>query len=483
MQIANIFRILGLLLMLMSISFVPPLFVEAWYQEGTASPFSKSFGLTLLLGSILSYWFRSHRQPLRTQDGFLIVALFWLTASIVGALPFWLSVEMNVSFVDAFFEALSGITTTGATILSNVESLPHAILYYRQQLQFIGGISIIILAVAILPTLGIGGLQLFRTEITGPVKDDKLTPKITQSAKGIWLIYVVFTVVCTVCYALSGMTWFDAIGHSFSTVSTGGFSTHDAGMAYFASPYIKIVAIIFMFLGGISFKVHFLTIKQKNFNAYQHDPELIYFIKIILFSTILIWITLMIVSPPNQMGHSALNALFDTVSFATTTGFVSVNFSILPLFIPILLLFIGLIGGCAGSTSGGIKVIRALLVHKQAVREIHQLIHPHGQFIVKLGNTPLSTRVIESVWGFFSIYFVIFTLLLLLLLVFEKDFLTAYSALIACLSNTGPGLNQVSSNFSTLSSYAKWVLSFAMLAGRLEIFTILVLLSPAFWRR
>lgn len=483
MQIANISRILGHLLMMLSLTYVPPLLVEAWYQEGTTIAFTKSFGFTLFLGCILSFWFRKHRQPLRTQDGFLIVALFWLTASLVGALPFWLSVEMNVSFTNAFFESLSGITTTGSTILTNVEALPHALLYYRQQLQFIGGLSIIILAVAILPTLGIGGMQLFRTEITGPVKDDKLTPKITQSAKAMWLIYVVFTIICALCYGLSGMTWFDAIGHSFATVSTGGFSTHDAGLAYFASPYIKIFAILFMFLGGVSFKLHFLCFKQKQFKSYFQDPEFIYYVKIILVSTVLIWATLMFTSPPAHLGHSALNTLFDTVSFATTTGYISVNFAILPLFSPILLLFIGLIGGCASSTSGGIKVIRALLVHKQGTREIFQLIHPRGQFVVKLGNTPIGPRVIESIWGFISIYFVVFFLLLLLLLAFERDFLTAYSALITCISNTGPGLSQVINNFSSLSDPAKWVLSFAMLAGRLEIFTILVLLSPAFWRR
>lgn len=483
MELAN-FRILGLLLMMLSLTFIPPLFVELFYQDGYALTFHLSFAVTFGLGFLLWFPLRTRHHALRTHDGFLIVLFFWLTASLIGALPLYWNVEPNLSFTDAFFESVSGITTTGSTIFNHLDNLPHSILYYRQQMQFLGGISIVVLAVAILPALGIGGMQLFRTEITGPVKDDKLTPRITQTAKAIWLLYVFMTALCAFCYWLAGMPCFDAIVHSFSTVSTGGFSTHDQSLAFYDSVAIESVAIVFMILGAISFNLHFLMLKNQKLPVYFNDPEFKLFAKIIFSATVLVWVALVFASHiDNKSPFLLFDALFQVVSLVTTTGFLSTDFSLWPLFIGLLLLFCGVIGGCAGSTSGGVKVIRVLLLQKQGSREIKRLVHPHGQYVIKLGEKAISPRIIEAIWGFFAIYFVIFIVLLLLLLIVENDFFTAYSALIATLSNSGPGLGNVATDFSSLSPHAKWVLSFAMLAGRLEIFTILVLLSPTFWRR
>lgn len=482
MELAN-FRILGLLLMLLSLTFIPPIFVEFLYQDGFALTFHLSFAVTFGLGFLLWFPLRSRMHALRAHDGFLIVLMFWLTASIIGALPLYWNIEPSLSFTDAFFESVSGITTTGSTIFNHIDHLPHALLYYRQQLQFIGGISIVVLAVAILPALGIGGMQLFRTEVTGPVKDDKLTPRVTHSAKVIWLLYVFMTLFCALSYFLAGMPIFDAIVHSFSTVSTGGFSTHDQSLAFYDSVAIESVAMIFMFLGAISFNLHFLMLKNQKLRVYFNDPEFILFTKIILGITVLIWVALVIATEHNNSPYLLFDSLFQVISMATTTGFLSTNFSLWPLFVGLLLLFCGVIGGCAGSTTGGVKTVRVLLLQKQGSREIKRLIHPHGQYVIKLGDKAIPPRIIEAIWGFFAIYFVIFIVLLLLLLIFEPDFFTAYTALLATLSNSGPGLGQVAADFSNLNPYAKWILSFAMLAGRLEIFTILVLLSPAFWRR
>jgi trk system potassium uptake protein TrkH len=483
MQLTATLRILGLLLMLLSTTFIPPLVVEAIYRDGYASAFYDPLIITFVIGFLLWLYYRTSKHPLRTQDGFLIVFIFWLTTSIVGMFPLLWTIEPNISFTDAFFESVSGITTTGSTILTGLDSLPHSILYYRQQLQFLGGISIVILAVAILPALGIGGMQLFRNEMTGPVKDDKLTPRVTHTAKAIWVVYLIMTFVCIICFWIAGMTLFDAIGHGFSTVSTGGFSTHDANMAFFTSSAIKVIAIIFMFLGAVNFNLHYLVVKRKQLSFYLKNAEFRGYLKFTIAACIIVWITLGFHSMQTNTAHSTLNAVFEVVSLGTTTGFALSDFAYWPPFLPMFLLFFALIGGCAGSTAGGVKMVRVLLLQKQGAREIHRLIHPRSQMIIKLDDHPISQRVIEAIWGFFAIYCVVFTLLLLLLLIAEEDFLTLYSALIVSISNTGRGLGKVASNFSMLTDYAKWVLSFAMLAGRLEIFTLLVIFSPAFWRR
>lgn len=483
MQSATISRILGFLLILLSLIFIPPMLIELWYQDGNIMPFELSFGITFFSGIALWILFRSARENLRTQDGFLLVVLFWLTASAVSALPFYLAFKPSLSLTDAFFESVSGITTTGSTIFTDLDILSHSILFYRQQLQFLGGISIIILAVAMLPTLGIGGMQLFRTEFSGPVKDDKVLPRITEGAKAIWFVYLAMTVLCAFCYWAAGMDCFDAISHSFSTVSTGGFSTHNDSLAFYNSATIQCVACVFMLFGSINFNLHFLVIKRRKLTSYFKDPELRFFLKFWLLMIIFIWSILTLRSSNGNLLSTSVYTFFETTSFITTTGFSSVDLTSWPLFISVLLLFLGVVGGCAGSTSGGLKAVRVLLLQKQASLEIHRLIHPHGQYVVKLGQKPLSSQIMEAIWGFIAIYFVIFVFLFLLLLMVENDFFTAYTTLIAALSNTGRVLSASFNTFAQLSDGAKWILSAAMLIGRLEIFTILVLLSPVFWRR
>tara|TARA_R110002110_G_scaffold65206_5_gene180079 strand:- start:22206 stop:23657 length:1452 start_codon:yes stop_codon:yes gene_type:complete len=482
MQYTTILRILGMLLMIFSLTMVPPLLVESWYADGTISSFYLSFLASFGLGFITWFPFRHKAQDLRTRDGFLVVVLFWLALSFVGALPFYWSPYPNISFTDAFFESVSGITTTGSTVLTGLDHLPHAILYYRQQLQFLGGIGIIILAVAVLPMLGVGGMQLFKAEFTGPSKDNKLTPRIKETAKAIWFIYVGMAILCALSFRLGGMSLFDAICYSFGTVSTGGFAPHDASMAFYPSPFLKIISMIFMFLGAVSFHLHFMAIRRQKIGLYSNDPELWLFIKIMLTAFALVWTALVFWELHLETDNLLLDVLFEVVSLSTTSGLSTIDFSLWPSFIPLLLLFCGVIGGCAGSTSGGFKVIRLLLLQKQGAREIRRLVHPRGQYVIKISGKAVSPRVIEAIWGFLAMYITSFTILFLIMLTSESDFLTSYSALIATFSNIGPGLGQVAQNFSSLSDFSKWVLSFAMLVGRLEIFTVLVLFSPVFWR-
>ncbi|HKY69662.1 MAG TPA: potassium transporter TrkG [Gammaproteobacteria bacterium] len=458
------------------------MFVEQWYLDGSLKVFVISFLFMSFCGLITWFPFRQHKQELCTRDGFVIVVLFWVVLCFMGAVPFWLAPSPNMSFADAIFEAVSGFTTTGSSVIPHVDDLPHSILYYRQQLQFVGGISIIILGVAILPMLGIGGMQLFRTEMTGPIKDDKLTPRITQTAKAIWVIYVGITILCALSYWAGGMSLFDAIGYSYATVATGGMATHDLSMGYFDSPMLQIISIIFMFLSAISFNLHFIALRSKKIGFYAADPEFRAFIKLLLIYILIVWGMLVLTGEHSKNENLFIESLFTLVSICTTTGFVSTNFSAWPYFLPLMMLFTAIIGGCSGSTTGGLKVIRVLLLQKQSVREVNRLIHPYAQYAITLGDIKVSNKVLDAVWGFLALYFVSFTVLLLLLLISNVDLLTAYSALLTCISNTGPGLGSISNHFGDLSDFNKWVLSFAMLLGRLEFFTILVVFVPAFWR-
>jgi len=468
--------------MLFSLSFLPPIWFEWWYQDGSLDAFTYSWLLTWGLG--LGIWlpFAKANQTLRSRDGFLIVCLFWSIACLVATLPLYLSAALSLSFIDALFEATSGLTTTGATILTQLDGLPHSILYYRQQLQFLGGAGIIILAVAILPILKVAGMQLFQAETTGLIKDHKLTPQIAQTAKAIWKIYSALTLCCGLVYWLGGMSIFDAISYSFSTVSTGGFAPHDLSMGYYHSPYLKLMAILFMFLGSINFNLHYLAFKNNGKPPYVQDPELRFYLLMLGIGLGLLWLGFFGFYPWQDSQNLLLDSLFQLISLTSTTGFVSTDFSQWPAFIPLLLLFLGVIGGCAGSTSGGLKMVRVLLFLKQGHREIQRLIHPNAYYAIKLGGTAVNHRVIEAIWGFLGIYFTLFIIMLLLLLISETDVFTAYTALLATFSNIGPGLGEVAYNFSSLTALSKGILSVAMLMGRLEIFTVLVLLSPAFWK-
>ncbi len=475
-------RILGLLLMMFSMTMLPPIVIALIFGEPDWMYFVKSAGLTLAAGLIL--WFPVHRvrKELRLRDGFLVVASFWTVLGSFGAAPLLLTDAITLSLTDAVFESMSGLTTTGATILTGLDDLPKSLLYYRQQLQWLGGMGIIVLAVAVLPMLGVGGMQLYRAETPGPVKDTKLTPRITETAKALWYVYLAFTAACAGSYLAAGMNWFDALCHAFSTVAIGGFSTHDLSIGYFQSTAVDLVAIVFMFFAGINFSLHFFAWRYVSIKHYGGDPEFRAYTTILLVLAVLVVSGLIYNETYDTKGGNIINGLFQAVSIATTTGFTTANFSTWPAAIPVMLLFASFIGGCAGSTAGGIKVIRSLLIYRQGLREIVRLVHPSAEIPVKLGNKAVPVRVVDAVWGFFSVYAVVFIVLMLAMMATGLDQVTAFSAIAATLNNLGPGLGDVSSGFMTLSDAGKWIAVAGMLLGRLEIFTLLVLITPTFWR-
>jgi len=482
MNLAVVQRILGLLLMIFSLTMLPPTAVSLYYADGNWPPFIDSFVALAAIGALVWWPVRKEHRDLRLRDGFLVVALFWVVLGLAGAAPLVLSDVPDISVTDAVFEAVSGFTTTGATVLVGLDSLPPSILFYRQQIQWFGGISLVVLAVALLPMLGVGGMQLLKAESPGPAKETKLTPRITEAAKALWVIYVAMTIVCALAYWLAGMSLFDAIGHSLSTVSTAGFSTHDASLAYFDSVAVELIAVVFMLLGGMNFSLHFLIWRQPKWQNYYRDPEWRLFMGVVISCVALYAITLW-ASGTADGATAWRHALVQAVSVQTTTGFTTTDFSGWPGALPVIILLTMFIGGCAGSTSGGMKVIRWLMMWKQGSREIVRLIHPSAELPVKLGNKALEWRVIDGIWGFFAVYVVSFGVLMVLLMATGEDQVTAFSASATCMNNVGPGIGKVASNFTGISDAGKWISILAMLLGRLEIFPLLVLVTPAFWRK
>ena len=481
MHLTVILRITGTLLTLFSFSFLLPAAVALFFAERTLTTFLSAFAITLISGLVLWLPLRGKRE-LRGGDGFLVTALFYLGLGMFGAIPFWLGDALQLSFTDAVFESISGLTTTGATTIVGLDQLPKSLLIYRQMLQWMGGMGIIVLAVAIYPMLGIGGMQLYRTESAGPMKDNKLTPRITETAKALWYLYIGLTAACALAYWYAGMSGFDAIAHSFSTVSIGGFSTHDSSMGYFDSGAVEAVAIIFMTLSGINFALHFLVWRRRNPLHYFQDVE----VRVYLFVLALVAIIVCAILwwHPGSTDDALRDGIFQAVSITTTTGFTTSNFAAWPSVAPILLLFAAFAGGCAGSTAGGIKMIRVLMIYLQGMREVKRLIHPNGVFSIKLGRESVPDRRVDAVWSFFSVYVFFFLLSICTIMIMsDMDFITAFSAVGACLNNLGPGLGDVAVNYNSITADVKWVLMFNMVLGRLEIFTLLVLLTPAYWRR
>ncbi len=467
---------------LLSVTMLPPAFVSLIYRDGGGVPFLMAFLLCLFTGFMHWYPNRNEKKELRAREGFLIVVLFWLVLASFSAIPLVLLNEPNFTLADAFFESFSGLTTTGATILDNIDGLPHSVLFYRQQLQWIGGMGIIVLAVAVLPMLGIGGMQLYRAETPGPVKDSKMTPRIADTAKHLWYIYLALTIACSFAYWLAGMSGFDAICHAFSTIAIGGFSTHDASIGYFNSTEINLVCVFFLVIAGVNFALHYAVIQSRSVKNYFFDPEFRVFIVIQILLTLVCFVVLMIHGTYQDTDQAFEQALFQAVSINTTAGFATTSFADWPTLLPLLLIFTSFIGGCAGSTGGGMKVVRVILLYLQGVRELNKLVHPKAIFTIKLGKKALPNRVVEAVWGFFSAYAAVFVICMLLLLAAGLDELTAFTAVAACLNNLGPGLGEVAANYSQINDFSKWTLILAMLFGRLEIFTLLVLFTPTFWR-
>lgn len=482
MQAKTILRVVGILLALFSLTMIPPVVVALIYQDGGAGSFVLSFCITLSTGLLLWQVFRQHREELRVRDGFLIVVLFWTVLSLFGALPFYAMPGLGISFINAVFESFSGLTTTGATVLSGLDALPHALLFYRQLLQWLGGMGIIVLAVAVLPMLGVGGMLLYRAEIPGPVKDAKLTPRIAETAKTLWYIYFGLTFACAAAYWLAGMSLFDAIGHSFSTVSLGGFSTHDASIGYFDSATIELICVFFMLISGTKFSLHYLALQRRHGAPYTEDPEWKVYLIILGVVAVYSFVGLVYVNA-YAVGEAWHYAVFHAVSIGITAGFSATAYEQWPAALVLILLFASFIGGCTGSTAGGVKVIRIILLVKHALREIERLIHPNGIFVIRIGKSALPDKVLEAMWGFFAIYAACFALMMLVLTVDGLDLLSAFAAVAACLNNLGHGFWEVGSNYDDIGTLSKWAMCLAMLLGRLEIFTLLVLFVPDFWKR
>ncbi|WP_323846113.1 TrkH family potassium uptake protein [Microbulbifer magnicolonia] len=482
MRIAVIARVFGVLLTVFSLTLLPPIGVSLWYHDGTHTAFSAAFVITLVTG--LFMWLPVHdlRQELRTRDGFVVTSLFWLVLGSFGALPLIISPQPALSITDSIFESISGLTTTGATTITGLDSLPPAILYYRQQLQWFGGIGVIVIALAILPMLGIGGMQLYKAEIPGPVKDTKLTPRIAETARALFVIYIILTVLCALGYWWAGMTVFDAVGHAFSTVANGGFSTHDASMGFYANNHaIMLVCIFFMFTAAINFGLHFFAFRNRSLRHYWRDSEFRFYAAMTFWAAVLISCYLWYLGIFTA-GGSLLHGFFQVVSIGTTAGFASENFSAWPAFLPYVLLLIGIMGACAGSTSGGIKAVRVMLIMKSGLRELNRLVHANAVVPIKVNRKIVPERVTDAVWGFFAVYILSFFVLTVIVMATGEDFVTSFSTVASCLSNIGPALGEAAAHYGAVNEVAKWFLILAMLMGRLEIFTLLVLLTPAFWR-
>ncbi len=483
MQLSIVSKTIGLLLMFFSFAQIPPLVIDFIYSEGEYLSFIYSFVLTVLGGLILWWPFKSVNKDFRLREGVLIVVCFWIVLSLFGTLPFLITESIsNLSFSDAFFESMSGLTTTGATVLSQLDDLPKSILFYRQQLQWLGGMGIIVLAVAVLPLLGVGGMELYHAESSGIAKD-RLTPKLRNTAIALWKIYLSLTLLCAVGYFLSGMSVFDAISHSFSTVAIGGFSTHDGSIGYFNSAAIESIAMFFMFLAGINFSLHFVAWNNRSLVDYIKDSEFKTYAMVLICSSIIVIAVLSLNGQYDNANETLRHSLFQTISIATTTGFTSQNFSSWPAAIPVFLIMMSFIGACVGSTGGGIKVVRILVMFRLGMKEIHKFIRPNAQVSVKLNKSSINEKALVSVLGFFSLYAISFFIILMLLMFAGLDQVTAYSATAATMNNLGPGLGDVAQNYGSVGEPAKWILSFSMLIGRLEVLTIIAIFHRAFWRQ
>jgi len=477
MAVKSIINLFSILVAFFSLSLLVPLVVSFIFDDGSSNIFITTF-LLIFIPSIIAWQLtKKSKEEMGVKEGFVIITLFWIVLSLVGSMPFYL---YGMSFVDSFFESMSGITTTGATVISGLNNMPESVLFYRQLLQWMGGMGLIVLAIAVMPLLGIGGGQLYKTEIPGALSDQKLTPRIKETAQALWLIYLGLTVVCALLYFAFGMSAFDAISHSLSTVSIGGFSTHDESIGYFNSMSIEVICMVFMLLSALSYALHYFAVYKKKPLKYFHDSELRFFVSIL---SIVIGLSLLLSIIVGFDGGSFREILFQSVSIVTTTGFISTDYSSWPTSITFLLLIGAFMGACSGSVGGGIKSWRVLIMINHAKINIMRLVHPNAVVSLKIGSKAVDDKVAESVWGFFSIYVICFMLLLLSLLATGMDFESSFSAIGACLNNLGPGLGQVAETYGSVSNFGKSILALAMILGRLEIFTLLVLFTTVFWQK
>lgn len=482
-RVLPILHVLGLVILIFAFTMLLPLAVAYIWRDAALYAYDEAFLITLSSGLLIWLFTRHNKRELQTRDGFLLVVLVWAALPAFAALPL-LYYLPGLSFTDAYFETTSGLSTTGATVLVGLDALPPSINLWRHFLNWLGGMGIIVLAVAILPMLGIGGRQLFKAETPGPMKDSKLTPRIADTAKSLWLVYAAITLACILALKVAGMSWFDAICHAFAAMGLGGFSTHDASVGYFNSPAIEAVLIVFMLLAAMNFATHFMAYRSRSLQAYRGDPEVLPMLGLVVVSCIgsalYIWQAGTYPSYWTALRHVS----FNLVSLATDCGFASVDFNQWPIFVPLWMLFLSCVTVSSGSTGGGIKMIRSLVMFKQSQRELQRQIHPTAVLPIKLGGIPISNQVVFAVQVFVMLYVVSIVAMTLILVASGLDFLTSFSAIIACINNAGPGLNKVgpATNFSVLTDFQTWVCTFAMLLGRLELMTVFVLFTRTFWR-
>ena len=478
-----VIRVLSMVIFIFGLTMLVPVGVSWVFQDGAARAFDEAILLTLGVGLVLWGFTRRNKRDLTIRDGFLMVALVWTVLPVFAALP--LIFYLDASFTDAYFEAVSGLTTTGATVFSELDKLPVSINFWRTQLVWLGGMGLIVLAVAILPLLGIGGRQMFKAETPGPMKDSKMTPRIAETAKGLWGVYTGITVCCFLAYHWAGMSWMDAIMHSFSTMGLGGFSSHDASFGYFNSPTIETVSIVFMLIAGMNFATHFVALSGRSIRPYITDPEAVWFLVVALGSVLGIAVFLNENDVYRSFSEAFRYSAFNVVSIATTTGYANTDYYLWPMFAPLWMLFLSSFATSAGSTGGGIKMIRALVLYKQVNRELLRAIHPDAVYLVRIGSEVVPGNILFAVLAFGFMYMVSIVSMTLLMSLSGLDIITAFSAVVASINNTGPGLNLVgpATTFEVLNDFQTWICTFAMLLGRLEIFTLLVVFTPAFWRR
>ncbi len=482
-RFAPVYRALGMIIMLFGLTMLAPLVVSYLTNDGAQSAYDEAFLLTMMCGGVLWYRYRNCKRDLNIRDGFLMVVLVWTVLPAFAAVP--LMIHLGISHTDAYFETVSGLTTTGSTVLSNIDKLPMSINLWRHQLVWVGGMGLIVLAIAILPLLGIGGRQMFKAETPGPMKDAKMTPRIAETAKGLWLVYVLVSIACILAYRWAGMGWFDAVCHAFSTMGLGGFSTHDASFGYFDSPTIEMVCVVFMLIAGMNFGTLFLAVSRRSLRPYWRDPEAGWFVGVCLLSIVMVAIYIWKDGAYPDVETALRHAAFNVVSIATTTGYASVDYALWPMFAPLWMLFLSSFATSAGSTGGGIKMMRALLLYKQVYRELLRAMHPNAVYNVRIGGQIAPQSILFAVLSFSFMYMVSIVSLTLILSFTGLDIITAFTAIVASINNTGPGLGLVgpSTTYEVLEDFQTWICIFAMLLGRLEIFTLLVVLTPAFWRK
>jgi trk system potassium uptake protein TrkH len=474
----------GSLLALFSAFYVLPLTSAIWFRDGTLGSFAVAAVGTLAAGVLIRACTRRHMRELKPRDGYLLVVLAWTGMALAAAVPLLLH-DRTLSFTNAYFEVMSGLTTTGATVFVGLDSLPPTINLWRHALNWFGGMGIIVLAVAVLPMLGVGGRQLYRAETPGPVKDASLAPRVAQTAKYLWLVYAGITFACVMALVIAGMPMFDAICHAFSALSLGGFSTHDASIGFYNSPAIEAVLIVFMMIAALNFATHFRAIRRLSFEPYAADPEARWVVRLLVVSCVGVALYLWHAGTYDTFPTALRHASFNLVSLATDCGYASVDYNQWPAFAPVWMLFLSCVTVSSGSTGGGIKMFRSLILVRQSHREMTTLVHPTAVVPLRIGGHALPDSIVEAVLAFIFLYFMTIAILTFALLATGLDFVTAFSAIIACINNAGPGLNEVgpAGNYAGLADFQKWVCALAMLAGRIEIMTLAVLFTRTFWRK